>query len=235
MTLKTQRQFVWVLSFLLCAAFNVFASDFDTIGVTPLRAVDPTLIGTGIYVTQAEASESNANTNQFEVAPAAVGQPTSLFTWISGLGTATTFPNSVGAESGHAGGVASHFYHIYDGPSPGVLHVDNYLADTFYENVVALSQATPGKVINQSFLFVNNTSAQDAAINTTYDNYVARFGTIFCSAVGNGTTAYPPGAAYNNIGVGVSDALSSVGGTPDGRAKPDLCAPGEETSFSAPY
>ncbi|MGZ5545119.1 MAG: hypothetical protein ACXWIU_10630 [Limisphaerales bacterium] len=28
---------------------------------------------------------------------------------------------------------------------------------------------------------------------------------------------------------------SSVGGTPDGRAKPDLCAPGQETSFSTPY
>jgi len=230
---NAQHRFVWLLRFFFCAGFNVFASDFDTIGVTPLRAVDPSLIGTGIYVTQAEASESNTNQNQFEVGPIPVGQPTNLFTWISSSGSATTFPNAVGTESAHADGVGSHFYHIYYGPSPGVLHVDNYQADTFYENVIAASIATSGRVVNQSFFFTGN--PPDSVVDMTYDNYVARFGTIFCSAVGSGTTAYPPGAAYNNIGVGVSDATSSIGGTPDGRAKPDLCAPGLATSFAAPY
>lgn len=222
-----------VLSILLLLNLHAFASDFDTIGVTPLRAVDSTLIGTGIYVTQAEASESNTNQNQFEVSPASTGQPTGLFTWISSSGTATTFPNSVGIESGHADGVASHFYHLYSGPAPGVLHVDNYQADLFYENVIVSSVATSSKVVNQSFFFIGD--PPDNVVETNYDNYVARFGTIFCSAIGNGTPALPPGAAYNNIGVGVSDGQSSIGGTPDGRAKPDLCAPGIATSFSAPY
>ncbi len=226
-----QYRIALVFGVLLFLNFHLLGSDFDTIGVTPLRAVDPSLIGTGIYVTQAEASE--LGTSQFEANPAATGQPTNLFTWISGSGSATTFPNAVGTESGHADGVATHFYHIYYGPSPGVLHVDNYLADTFYEDVVVASLATSGKVVNQSFLFTGD--PPDAVVDSTYDNYVARYGTIFCSAAGNGTTVYPPAAAYNNIGVGVSDATSSIGGTPDGRAKPDLCAPGEETSFSAPY
>lgn len=233
MTQAAQHRLTLVLGVLLCLTLRLTASDFDTIGVTPLRAVDPTLTGTGIYVTQAEASESGTNPNQFEVSPAATGQPTNLFTWISSSGTANTFPNAVGSESGHADGVASHFYHIYYGPSPGVLHVDNYQADTYYENVITPSLATSSKVVNQSFYFTGTPS--DTVVNSTYDNYVALWGTIFCSVVGSGTTAFAPASSYNNIGVGVSDAQSSVGGTPDGRAKPDLCAPGQATSFAAPY
>jgi hypothetical protein len=231
MTSTTQCRLGLVLGFFLLFCSRSFASDLDTIGLTPLRAVDSTLNGSGIYVVQAEASTS-ATTNQFEVNPGAVGQPTSLFTWIGSSGSATTFPNNVGEESGHADTVAGHFYHVNDGPAQGVSHVDNYLGDTFYNNIVAANGSTLAKVVNQSFIF--NSSSQDAAIETAYDNYVARHGTIFCSGTGGGSVV-PAAASYNNIAVGVSDGQSSSGGTADGRAKPDLCAPGVATSFSTPY
>lgn len=229
---SAQHRLKSVLSVLLFLNICARASDLDTLGVTALRAVDPTLIGTGVYVTQAEASTSTTE-DQFEVNPLAVGQPTNLFTWIGNSGSSSTFPNSVGTESSHADGVASHFYHIYAGPAPGVLHVDNYFADPFYNNVISLQSPTSGKVVNESFYF--NGTPPDATVNSLYDNYVARYGTIFGNIAGNGGTVVSPGSAYNVITVGVSDGTTSTGGTPDGRAKPDLWAPGLATSFSAPY
>jgi hypothetical protein len=228
---NVQRRRGLVLSFLLLISLYVRASDLDTLGVTALRAIDPTLIGAGIYVNQSEASESGKT--QFEVNPIVVGQPTNRFTWIGTNGTATTFPNAVGTESSHADGVASHFYHIYDGPSPGVAHVDNYLADTFYENIIVAAAATPAKVANQSFLFTGD--PPDNVVDSGYDNYVARYGTIFGCVAGGGGTVPAPGSAYNVVTVGVSDGSTATAGTPDGRAKPDLWAPGIATSFSAPY
>ena len=220
-----------VLSCVLVVGFCARASDFDTIGVTPLRAVDPTLNGAGVYVNQSEASISTT-TNQFQVSPSFSAQPTNLFTWIGSAGSATTFPNSVGAESDHADAVCDHFYQKFDGPAPGVSHVDNYFADTFYENVIVPAIATSAKVANQSFLFTGN--PPDSVVDSGYDNYVARYGTVFgCGAAGGPVPA--PGSAYNVITVGVSDGPTATGGTPDGRAKPELWAPGLASSFSAPY
>ena len=57
-------------------------------------------------------------------------------------------------------------------------------------------------------------------------------------ALGNGSPMQvnPPATCYNGIGVGVSDGSSSIGPTIDnGRAKPDIIAPGGATSFSTPY
>ena len=52
----------------------------------------------------------------------------------------------------------------------------------------------------------------------------------------NGGNVHAPGTSYNCIGVGDSDGSSSVGPTIDnGRAKPDIVAPGGGTSFSTPY
>jgi hypothetical protein len=207
-------------------------SDFDTIGVTPLRAVDATLIGTGIYVNHVEASLSG--TTNFEVGPATTGQPTSLFTWIGLNGSATTFPNSVGTESSHADSVADHFYHVNDGPSPGVSHVDNYLADVYYENIIVNGTATSAKVVNQSFVFGG--TPPDSTVDAAYDNYAARYGTIFGCVAGSGAgSVLAPGSAYNVVTSGVSDGPTSTGGAPDGRAKPDLCCPGQLPSFSVPY
>ena len=75
----------------------------DDIGVTALRALT-NLDGTGIRIAQPEAGDGGANNWEVNPAYSFVSQPVSRFTYISSLGTATTFPNSVGAESGHAEG-----------------------------------------------------------------------------------------------------------------------------------
>ena len=47
---------------------------------------------------------------------------------------------------------------------------------------------------------------------------------------------HPPSTCYDGIGVGSSSSwyATSLGPTTDGRAKPDLSAPGDATSYSAP-
>lgn len=208
------------------------ASDLDIIGVTALRSIDSSLNGSGVYLNHPEGSE--LGDTQFEVDPSAVGQPTSLFTWIGNSGqTATTFPNSLGTKSSHAIGVATLIYSVNEGVVPNVSHVDNYLAWAFYSNIVVTGVAISGELVNQSFATYG--SPPDSVVASAYDNYVARYGTIFSSATGTGQAVREPAGAYNTIGVGVSDAESSVGGTPDGRAKPDLSAPGLSTSHSTAY
>lgn len=223
----------WRAGGLLCLAIAVARGSYlDTIGVTTLRAVDPSLNGSGVYLNQPEGSELGAT--QFEVDPAAVGQPTSLFMWIGNNGaTSTTFPNSLGTKSGHAVGVATRIYSVSEGIVPRVSHVDNYLAWAFYSNIVVMAVAISGKIVNQSFATYG--TPPDSVVASAYDNFVARYGTIFPSATGSGQAVREPAGAYNTIGVGVSDATSSVGGTPDGRAKPDLSAPGLSTSSSTAF
>src|SRR4051812_42669026 len=93
------------------------AADADAIGLSPLRREQPALVGTGIPVAQSEAPlDGNV---QFEVNPAYVAQPVSLFTWLSYTGSATVYPNGVGSESGHADSVAAVFYGV-GGVAPGV-------------------------------------------------------------------------------------------------------------------
>src|SRR5438034_11514090 len=104
------RQFL--LSILLAVVVVVAgsaASDFDTIGITRLRNVDPTLVGTGVRVGLAEGEVA---TNAWQVNPTAVGQATSLFTYFSNDGSADMFPNSLGLESGHADGVGNLYFGV---------------------------------------------------------------------------------------------------------------------------
>ncbi len=64
---------------LLCAfAAKGLATDLDSIGVTQLRALVPSLAGNDVAVAQPEAGSPT-----WEVNPSAVGQPTDLFTWTS--------------------------------------------------------------------------------------------------------------------------------------------------------
>src|SRR5258706_8748846 len=120
----------------------VHASNLDVIGLTMLRAVTTNINGAGIRVGQAEAVESAGTTN-YEVNPGTVGQPTSLFTYFYSaspyllVSSASTFPNSVGGESGHAGSVAGNFYGMSGGVATNVAHVDNYEANGFFNYYVA--------------------------------------------------------------------------------------------------
>jgi len=211
------------------------AGDLVTMGVARLRANDTNLDGTGITVGQAEAQATG--NNDWEVNPPNAGQVASLFAWINTNGSSTQFPNSLGTESGHADGVGYCFYGGAAGVAPGVLHVDNYEADYFYFMVVAGGLAITDNVVNQSFIFNGGTPPQ-TTVDSTYDTCMANTGILFCSAVGNGGPPSAPGTAYNGLGAGAYaiGAASSAGPTSDnGRCKPDLVAPGFETSFSTPY
>lgn len=230
------RFLVWAGICLLSATPAAFASDLDTLGVTLLRQVDATLTGQGSTVAQPEAS-GGGSPPAFEVNPAAAGQPVGLFTYTSSNGTATTFPNSVGTESGHADSVGYNFYGLGSGMAPGVARVDNYDADYFYNSIIAalLPPAIGDPLVNQSFIFTGLTSSQEATVDQNYDNYAANNNILFFSGAGNGGSVYPPATCYNGMGVGVYGASSSVGPTSDGRSKPDITAPGGATSFSTPY
>jgi Subtilase family len=214
-------QFVLLLLMLRAAP----AAEFDTIGLTQLRALDPTLVGTGVRVAQPEAGDP-----EWEINPAAVAQPQSLFTWTSNAGMATNFPNAVGTESGHANQVAYYFFGGLTGVAPGVAHVENFEAGYFYDFRIQNQTAIEGAVVNQSFIF----AGQLANVDLDYDQYAAHFNTLFVSGIGNGGNVNSPATGYNGIGVGAFGGASSVGPTADGRSKPDLVAPALVTSFSTP-
>jgi hypothetical protein len=222
------------------------AQNLDTIGVTLLQSVTTNLNGTGIRVAQPEAGY-NLGTN-WEVNPAAASQPVGLFTYISGNGSANSFPNSLSSESDHADSVAQIFYGIPNGVATNVARVDNYDANYFYDSIISTGSPanTNDLVINQSFTFGNVSTniptptnylsvSQQQQIDSQYDNYAALHNTFFVSAVNNGGSVSPPGTSYNCIGVGAYGGGSSIGPTLDnGRCKPDITAPAAETSYSTP-
>lgn len=220
---------------LLTSCVAVHASNLDIFGVNLLRQFDPTLQGAGVTVAQVEAPQSTNSPPPFEVNPSTVGQPISLFTYIADGGSSTTFPNGIGAESAHANTVGANFYGTNAGVVPQINHVDNYEAGYFYSHFVGalvLPPAIRSRVVNQSFIF-----NRDAAVEPDYDNYAAKYNTIFVSGAGfNGQQIFPPATSFNCIAVGVSDdANPPFGPTPDGRCKPDIIAPGTVASFATPH
>ncbi|MGH7952658.1 MAG: S8 family serine peptidase, partial [Limisphaerales bacterium] len=140
------------------------------------------------------------------------------------VSTANTYPNSLGAASGHANIVAGNFYGITNGVATNVAHVDNYDADTFYNYYIVGGHSISENIVNQSFTF----GTYDATVDQNYDNYAAQNNVLFISGAGfDGQPVYTPATCYNGIGVGVSGINNSpYGPTPDGRSKPDIVAPG---------
>jgi hypothetical protein len=218
---------------LLVSSTVLQGSNLDIVGVTLLRQFDPALQGNGIRVAQVEASTTNVPP-PFEVNPATVGQPTSLFTYLSSYGTSSTFPNAVGAESGHADAVGNNLYGTSQGVAPQVSHVDNYDANYFYSSIVspASMPTISARIVNQSFIFNQSTTVEQ-----DYDDYATKRNTLFISGAGyNADQVHPAATAYNGLGVGVSDdANPPFGPTPDGRCKPDIIAPGTVASYATPY
>src|SRR6187401_2839228 len=94
---------------------SLTASDFETIGLTTLRNLVPSLTGAGVVVAQPEAGAP-----AWQVNPAAVSQPMTLFTWYATGGSETNYPNSLGNESWHANEVANAFFGLTNGAAPGV-------------------------------------------------------------------------------------------------------------------
>ncbi len=236
------RAAILVGTAILCLQTVAQAQYLDQIGVTLLRATTTNLNGAGIRVVQAEAVAP-----AFEVNPAAVNQPVSLFTYISDAGSSSTFTNSVGTESGHANGVAGYFYGLANGVATNVVHVDNYDADYFFNNLISatLPASINAPVANQSFIFCNAdyshySISTEQDIDSQYDDYAAQFKTLFVSGAGNGgptnqAQVFPAATCYNGLGVAAYGGSSSIGPTLDnGRCKPDITAPADVTSFSTP-
>src|ERR1019366_131285 len=98
-----------VLVAAIFSGISALAQNLDQIGVTLLRTQTTNVDGSGICVAQPEAIEAAGATN-FEVNPSVVGQSAGLFTYTSSNGSTNNFPNALGAESGHADGVAGNFY-----------------------------------------------------------------------------------------------------------------------------
>ncbi len=228
------------------------ASNLDSIGVTLLQTVTTNINGTGIRVAQMEGGYGTATNWEVKPGASGVGQPAHLFTYFSSSGSATGFPNAVGAESGHADAVGGFFYGVPGGVATNVTHVDNYNAGFFVQVFIQVIGSTTNyiatlpstnindSVVNQSFIFLNSdfthvSTNEQKAIDTAYDNYAAQYNTLFVSGIGNGGVVNPPATGYNGIGVGAYGGSSSAGPTLDnGRCKPDITAPAGETSFSTP-
>lgn len=205
------------------------AALLDTIGVVPVRNEDPSLMGTGVRVAQAEGGAPT-----WQVNPAAIGQAVGLFTWISSGGSSTTYPNALGQESGHANGVANNFIGSVAGAVPGVASVDNYEAGHFLNTIVPTLSAIRAGVVNQSFV-VGGSLPTIATIESQYDNYIATHNKMIVSGAGNDGAPSPPSTAYNGISVAAFGGFSATGPTTNGgRAKPDITAPADVTSYSTP-
>lgn len=225
------------VTILLAACFFPIASPaapFDDVGLTALRAVTTNVDGTGIRVAQPEASFPGLG---FEVQPLAVPQLPGVLTYASALGSTNVYPNSVGANSGHADGVAGIFYGPTDGLATNVAHVDNYDADFFITNYVYTLQAMPvASLVNQSFSYGALSVGDQQSVDSAFDDYAETFKVLFVSAVDNGGNVHAPGTSYNCIGVACYYGSASIGPTIDnGRCKPDLTAPNVFTSFATPY
>ena len=225
-----------VLVVLVAALFPDVAvsQNLDLTGVTLFRALTTNLDGTGIRVAQTEAM---VGANAWEVDSSQSGLP-GRFSYYSSAGSATVYPNSVGSSSWHAQLVATNFYVPLGGVATNVLHVDNFGAMYFYNYMV--SPTTPpncnDSIVNQSWIFNGLDVSTQRQVDSGYDNYAARYNTLFVSGAGNGGPVSAPSTCYNGIAVAVCDGTSSYGPTPDnGRSKPDLTAPGFGTSYSTPY
>lgn len=243
--MKSLISHVVLLAVLMVGGFSTAQAQYlNQIGMTLLSAVTTNLNGSGIRVAQPEASGDYL---AWQVNPANVGQPASLFTYISSNGTAATFPNSLGSDSGHADTVANQFYGIPNGVATNVTHVDSFEANDFLDNYVfpTLTHSITDSVVNQSFTFGEVTVSEQQQFDTAFDNYSAKYRTLFASPANNyGTTGYnttnvvPPGTAYDCICVGAylnGTSHNGLGPTLDnGRCKPDITALSGETSYSTP-
>jgi len=232
------------------AAMSVHAAILDTVGVTLLRQVVTNLDGTGIRVAQVESIAYVNTPPPFEVDPnnAQVGLPASRFDYISSSGSTNGYPNNVGLYSSHATAVGGFCYGLAGGVATNVVHVDNYEANYFINNVIfdGSKPAIDAKIVNQSYIFGDITTPQQISYDQQFDDYADLRQVLFISGVGNADSNYyngavnVPASCYNGIGVAAFGTVnSSVGPTVDnGRCKPDITAPNEGaylvTSYTTP-
>jgi hypothetical protein len=243
-TPQLKRGGIWIVAVIVFACTNVRAQVPNSVGLTLLEAVTTNLNGSGVRVGQPEAEDST-DTNNWEVNPSSDDLPVALFTWFSNGVSSTTFPNSLGTESGHADYVGTLFYGS-SGMATNLAHVDNFEANSYINIYIAddeaFSASATDAIVNQSFTAGPVDAADQEEYDSDYDNFSEKYNTLFFSAANNYGTSppssvsvCPPGTSYNCISVGADEGYSSVGPTIDnGRCKPDIVAPGNETSFTTP-
>ena len=229
--------FVYAAFGCMVARGQTTSIDTNAIGLALIRDLNTNLNGAGIRVGQTEAA-IDAN-GDWEINPANVTAPARLFTYFSNGVSSTTFPNSIGGESGHADFVGHLFYGLPGGVATNVAKVDNSEALYYFNDVIANTVALPGNVtdavVNQSFSFGLLDAGTQEEVDSAYDDYAVKFKTLFVSAANNGGSVCAPATSYDGIGVGAYEGSSSYGPTIDnGRCKPDITVPQGETSFSTP-
>ncbi len=250
---------------------------FDEIGLPPLLTANASVDGAGMTVGQVEVGVV-APTNAYPD-PSLLGQSNGKFSFIYSSGDyLSPSSSSYGSSSysPHAEKVATFFYgNAGYGVAPGVSHIDVYQEYYFYNDTIVplsvplgSSGGTPTgaspEVINQSFMAPNAPLSEIQLYDTQWDNYAAKYNTLFVTAIGDGqvtsTSPYsyinPPASSYNGLAVGVyngtvsngvygaSSGISAtwIGPTNDGRSKPDIVAPAPSdggydtayTSYTAP-
>ena len=231
----------------VCASIPAARGDlFDDIGVNILRSpgVQPSLTGAGVVVAIPEGSSKDANQvsqNDFQINPTLAGI-TAPITYVNSTGqTATTFPNTIGSAPthNHPSIVAQIMAGSNGGVSPGVAQVFNYDADYFVNAIVLQGGSVDPnlRVVNQSFVFTNYDSYD--LVNQIYDNFVVQRNVVVVSGVGNGPSwgmnmVQMPATAYNVISAGALYIVPGSTGTPDGRIKVDITAPGDPSSYTVP-
>ena len=182
--MKSPQKKIAVFVFFAAVFFCIVArsQNLDQIGATLLRAVTTNVNGAGIHVAQPEAGlDTNNPPMIWEVNPLAAVQRTNLFAYISSGGSSSNYPNSLGSESGHADDVAQNFYGMSGGVATNVAHVDNFEADYFYDDIIAVSLPSNigDPVVNQSFTFGAQTASVQQTIDSQYDNYSSQYKTLF--------------------------------------------------------
>ena len=229
-------------------------SILQQVGVTQLQQLNPSLNGSGMSVQQVEASVSTTS-DQYQPNPANLGMSAGSFTFTDFTGASVPFSSA--SYSWHAENVAGYFYGS-GGVAPGISHVTVSFVDTYAEFSVFVDATPPSgaEVVNQSFAYVAEDQANIQYLDNAWDNYAASSNLLFVTAIGDGQTTStapssyinPPADMYNGIGVGAYTGTEAggiyspstgaeatwVGPTWDGRSKPDLVAPGQWTSYTAP-
>lgn len=236
---QLKRSEAWIVACILLFCATVHAQNPNTVGFTLLQTFTTNLNGAGVRVGQAEAE--NTSSNDWEVNPASVPDPAALFTWYYDGQFTNKFPNSLGVESGHADYVGSLLYGP-TGMATNVAHVDNFEANTYIDDYIAndegFSATATDAIVNQSYTFGPLPTNMQEEVDSDFDDFSVKYNTLFVSAAnnyGNNARVCAPGTSYNCISVGADEGDSSVGPTIDnGRCKPDIVAPADETSFSTP-
>ena len=231
------RNWLIGVGFVLCSATADAQTYFTDIGYTALQdrlgAATPT--GAGVSLVQVEAPSSGNY------------RPNTSLSQFSGI--TFTDHSTGGSTSTHATDVGKYLYGRTNSMAVGVTQVHLYNANTWlgseYLNTGTVNAplVSPGRIQNLSFVgTAANATSSEALQRLDYAAFTED--TIFVAAVNNGSgTTVPPlfGSSYNAITVGLTNGGSSKGTTvfeTSGRSKPDLVAPGPNssnfTSFSTP-